>query len=177
MDSTCQFLTLLPGAWSELSLAAGTAGTEVFAASLSLCKLWPRCVRQPRWHGLGASWGEGIKAFQLPGKGWSRDRAGSRLALMETQQHSHCGSRWGRCWSWARTFLRRAVFLCIAQNLMESQGGAKGFGIMGILTPACLCVAAPQKGFLLREAFTSDVCLRQWNLFQWVMIAQSKCSS
>lgn len=30
---------------------------------LSLCKLWLRCVRQPRRHGLGASWGEGIKAF------------------------------------------------------------------------------------------------------------------
>lgn len=76
------------------------------------------------------------KLFQLPSRGWNRDRAGSRFALMRTRQNSH----WGRCWSCARTFLRRAVFLGIAQKLMESQGGAKGFGIMGIShTSLSLC--------------------------------------
>lgn len=49
-------------------------------------------------------------------------------------------------------FLRRAVFLGVALKLMESQGGAKEFGITGILTPACLCATAQQKCFLQREA-------------------------
>lgn len=34
-----------------------------------LCKLWLRCLRQSRRQGLGASWGEGIKAFPAP---WQR---------------------------------------------------------------------------------------------------------